>query len=135
MSNGNLDDDLKRALNRLFDENDVDIKIKTLVLYRPVFHEPPFEHIEVIKDAKRVMDCNVVHLVLNMDHYGRNCECELVYKNINGQFQNVSCQLMYCDIFPGEQERLTDIQEKIAEAFKVIGILIFAQIGKLAEEE
>jgi hypothetical protein len=47
-----LKDDALTFLNGLFQKTGYHITFRNLLFYRPVYHEVPFEHFEVINDVK-----------------------------------------------------------------------------------
>ena len=128
-----LSDDLKKAFNIHFEKSNIPIKINELVLFRPVMHEPPFEHIEVINDAKRFLDCNNLNMVISIEQNDRRYECELRYKNENGKLQNTEAQLQYCDIMPNEN--IENLQRSILETFKLLGMLINSTVESMVKKK
>ena len=128
-----LADDVKHQLNEKFSKSAIPLKLNQLILFRPVFHEPPFENLEVFNDASRCASCNVVHMVINMSYGKCDFEVELRYNNNNGKFENEWCQLLYCDIFLGED--MAKLQDRLTELAKLSGLIALSDIIELAEKK
>lgn len=127
-----VSEDVKEILKGILKNNNISIVVNDLLLYRPVFHEPPFENIEVFQDAKRVMTCNLLCMVVNLTHADARYEFELRYKSINNKFENTLCQVNYCDIYPGETpEKVQQRTDEMKGIFNMIGILVIHSLEEL----
>jgi hypothetical protein len=128
-----LADDVAHQLNEEFSKSKIPIKINQLILFRPVFHEPPFENLEVLNDPQRCVTCNVVHMVINMTYSEHSFEVELRYKNNNGKFENEWCQLMACDVFSKDDMKV--LQDFLSEMAKLTGLLVLSNIHDMSEKK
>ena len=59
-----LADEIKKIINQEYSKSGIRLKLSQVIIYRPVFHELPFENLEIINDAKRCMACNPIHIGL-----------------------------------------------------------------------
>lgn len=131
-----LADDIKKKINDEFAKSQIPLKINYLFLFRPVFHELPFENMEVIDNAKRFVVCNPVHMVITMNHQDvankrdYDFEAELKYVINNGHFTNEWCQLLTCDIFPNEDPE--KVQNSLSQMARITGLLILSAIAEMA---
>ncbi len=112
-----LKDEVMHSINRLFSKNKLDIKLNSLLFFRPVIREPPFEHMEVINDKHRLSSCSPVCVVFEIVFGNRRMEYESKYINENGIFSLQSFKLRYCDFF-SEEEPLK-IMEKMEQPVKL----------------
>lgn len=129
-----LADEIKKQINEKFEKSEIPLKINYLLLFRPVFHELPFENLEVIDNPKRFMVCNNVHMVITMNYEDMpnkkdyDFEVELRFVTSNGHFENEWCQVLTCDVFPGEDPE--KIQNNLSQFAKMTGLLIVSAIAE-----
>ena len=122
-----------QQVNKKFAKNKLPINISYLVLFRPVFHEPPFENLEVFNEADRCASCNVVHMVITMSFRKYRYEVELRYHNYNNKFENEWCQLQYCDIY--SDENMEELQSTLTQIAKITGLLILSEVVEMTEKK
>ena len=130
-----LSDDVKSILNGEFEKSKIPIKINELVIFRPVVHELPFEHIEVINEAKRALECSNYNIVITLNFGTMYLECSLRYKNINSKLQLADTQLQYADIMPADATDLAKFQKEALKFVELLGMLIASQIESIAKEK
>lgn len=122
-------DKIKKLINGNFQKSKIPLKINYLVIFRPVFHESPFENLEIINSPDRLLSCNSVHMQINMSHGDYGFEVELRYISKGDGFTNDWCQMMFCDIFPNEDPKV--IQEKLSEIAKLTGMIILSSLDEI----
>ena len=100
-----LKDDIIEVLNSVFERAKIPIKIKDLFLYRPVYHESPFEHFEPITEVSRLAFCDPVWMELEVEYDKHRYVYQLRCRNAKGRFKQKLCWLRMCDIFQGEDPK------------------------------
>lgn len=128
-----LKDDMIRIINTLFERNKINIRLKEMLFFRPVVREPPFEHMEIIDDAKRVLYCNPICTVFLMTVDNRRLEYETEYQNDDGELAITSYRLRYCDYFPNEDPK--KIENNMDQTVRFVLLVISAILKVLASEE
>lgn len=113
-----LKDDVIRILNIYFEKNKINIRINEALFFRPVVSEPPFEYMEVINDAKRVLFCNPVCTVFLMTIDDRRLEYEAEYHNDDGELSITSYKLRFCEYFSNEDHK--KIEEKMDQTVRFV---------------
>lgn len=106
-----LKDEVIEALNELFAKFKVPLKIKDLFLYRPVFHELPFEDFEPINEASRLTTCDPLCIDLDYELDCYNFSYHLECSNRRGIFKVKTKWLKFSDIYPIDKKG-TEVDEK-----------------------
>jgi len=119
-----LKDEVMKVMNELFSKNNLDIKLNSLVIFRPVIHEPPFENMEVLNNADRLLSCNPVCTVFEMTVNGRRIEYESKYSNDDGSFSLTSYRPRFCEYFSGEDPK--EVIEKMEQSTKFVLLIILS---------
>jgi len=100
-----LKDDIMKLLNLFFEKGKIPLKITEMFLYRPVYHEPPFENLEPINEATRLVACDPVFIDFMVEHDKHRYEYQFRCRNDKGKFVLKLCWLKFCDIFPNEDPK------------------------------
>lgn len=100
-----LKDDVIKLLNTIFKRGKIPIKVNDLFLFRPVYHEPPFEDFEPINDPRRLPFCNPLWIDFEIEHDNHRYVYQLRCKNDKGKFIRKHCWLKTCDIFLGDDPK------------------------------
>ncbi|MFA5364229.1 MAG: hypothetical protein WC325_03500 [Candidatus Bathyarchaeia archaeon] len=124
-----FEEHIKKHVNETFQKSQIPLKINHIILFRPVFHESPFENLEIINSSKRFISCNCVHMQITMSHGNYDFEVELRYVNKNGRFTNEWCRILFCDIFPDEDPET--IQDRLSEYAKLTGMIVLMALDEL----
>lgn len=104
-----------------------------MLLFRPVVREPPFENMEVINNAKRVLFCNPVCTVFLMTIDDRRLEYEAEYQNDDGELSVTSYRLRYCDYFPKEDPKR--IEDNMDQTVRFVLLVTSAVLKVLCSGE
>ena len=104
-----LKDDIMKLLNTFFEKGKIPLRINSMFLYRPVFHEQPFDKLEVVHEAKRLPFCNPLFIEFEVEHNEHRYEYQLRCGNDKGKFMLKLCRLKMCDIFPNENAKELEI--------------------------
>jgi hypothetical protein len=125
-----LKDDVMKFLNLFFERTNLPIRITELLLYRPVIHEPPFEHLEVINEASRLASCDPLFIEIGLKHNSRWYEYQIRCRNEQGSFAPGIYLLKYCDIYPGEDPK--KVEKDMEENIDRIGRLLLKTLEILS---
>lgn len=117
-----LKDEVIKALNSIFERSKINIKFESMLLFRPVVREPPFENMEVIHDAKRILFCNPICSVFELNFYNRHVEYEVKYQNDDGKLSLASYKLRYCEYRANEDPK--KVEKTMDERIKIILLFI-----------
>lgn len=127
-----LKDDLIKVLNAVFQKAKIPLKITDMFLYRPVYHEPPFENFEPINEAKRLAVCNPIWVEFDLESNDRRYMYQLRCKNNKGAFSLGHLRLKSCDYYEGEDPKKLERDMK-SDADLVTRLLL--QIFELLAKE
>jgi hypothetical protein len=97
-----LKDEIIKALNGFFVKFKIPMQIKDLFLYRPVYHEPPFEDFEPINEAKKLTACDPLCIEFDYEFEGYDFSYHLECRNKKGVFGIKEMWLKYSDIYPSD---------------------------------
>ena len=107
-----LKDDLIKILNTLFQKAKIPLRINNMFLYRPVYHESPFENFEPINEKKRLAVCDPIWCEFEVEHDSRRYLYQIRCRNKRGKFSVGHLWLKSCDYCEGEDA------EKLESAMK-----------------
>lgn len=127
-----LGENVKELLNEVFQKAKIPIEIKTLFLYRPVYHDPLFEHFEPIKEANRLAVCDPIFIEIEVDNGTRRYEFQLRYRNERRNFLPKFYWLKYCDIYPKEDPKT--VEEEINKNMEFIAKILSKVLEILSRE-
>lgn len=128
-----LKDDVKKMLNTFFERQGEPIKFNWILLYRPVFREPPFEHIEVINSADRLSACDPIYILFQIKYIDHRYDYETRCRNEDGKFRITFCQLKACDVFAEEDAK--ELERKMSETIRFINYQIVSLLEFLSTKK
>ncbi|MCJ7430013.1 hypothetical protein MUO83_02200 [Candidatus Bathyarchaeota archaeon] len=131
-----LKDEIIAALNELFVKFKVPMKIKDLFLYRPVFHEVPFEDFEPINEANRLTSCDPLCIELDYECDGYIFSYHMECSNKKGIFRIKEKWLKHSDIFPRDTKGIEVNEKDITRKSRidVFSWVLLRQLGLLARD-
>jgi hypothetical protein len=97
-----LNDEVIKALNEIFTKLKIPMKVKELFLYRPVYHELPFEGFEPINETSRLTVCDPLCIEFNYEFDGYDFAYHLECGNTKGNFTLKEKWLRSSDIYPSD---------------------------------
>ena len=126
-----LKDDLIKILNTVFEKGKIPLKINDMFLYRPVYHEPPFENFEPISEAKRLVMCDPIWCEFEIEHNNRRYVYQIRCRNKKGEFSKKHFWLKTCDYYEGEDpKKLERDMKSHADLISKFLLQIFALLAK-----
>jgi len=127
-----LKDDVMKLLNMVFERAKIPVKITELFLYRPAYHEPPFENFEPINEAKRLISCDPLFIEITFNHDNRLYEYQLRCSNNRGSFLPGFYWLKKCDIYPNEDPK--NVEKGMEDNIKFISGMLLKTLELLSKE-
>jgi hypothetical protein len=131
-----LNDEVIKTLNELFTKFKIPMKIKDLFLYRPVFHQVPFEDCEVITETGKLAVCNSLCIEFDYEYNGYNFSYHIECKNVKGAFHRKEMWLKGSDIYPVDRQKENLNEREITKKSKIgmFSILLLRQLSLLVRD-
>ena len=114
-----LKDEVIKALNELFAKFKIPMKIEELFLYRPVFHEAPFEDFEPINDVSRLSVCDPLCIEFDYEFNSYNFSYHMECINIKGTFRIKEMWLKGSDIYPKDAKGINVDEKAITKKSRI----------------
>jgi len=97
-----LNDEIIKTINEIFAKFKIPMKVKDLFLYRPFYHEIPFENFEPINDATRLATCDPLCIEFDYEFNGYNFSYHLECTKTKGAFSLKEKWLKGSDIYASD---------------------------------
>lgn len=114
-----LSDDITKALDEIFTKVKIPMKVREIFLYRPVYHELPFEDFEPINDAARLVVCDPLCIEFDYEFNGYNFSYHLECANSKGDFSLKEKWLKNSDIYASDAKDNKVNETQITEKSKI----------------
>jgi hypothetical protein len=131
-----LKEQVMDTLNELFVKFKVPMKIKDIFLYRPTFHELPFEDFEPINDARRLAVCDPLCIEFDYEYSNYNFSYHIECTNSKGAFRVKTLMLKSADIYPKDTQKMGLKEKEITRKsqIRLFSAVLLQQLSLLARD-